>query len=552
MRWWCILFHFALVTITGCFTTSENSSLFSTPPCTCSDASVLEQKERTEENNAPHQGGSLRIRIASEPNSLLSLVDPEPVVRLIADGDMFESLVQVSADGNTLTPALAVSWTEHPDSISYTFLIDPTAVWHDGKRVTARDVKYTFSKIRDPDSQVAVKREFSDISEIKVRDDHTITIKLDGPRPGFLISLANVAILPAHVFGRTPLASHPAARAPIGSGPFKFSRWVSGQVIELERNPAWRGKRPSIDKIVYRLVIDHEIAINLFKKNELDIVLDVPSSTMLNQLDERLISYPLDRFEAWITNTTRPVFSTPAARLAVGMLIDRATIRCSILRCRADFAEGPWLPIDGEHTGFPPPFQFDPARATKLLETKGWQDTNKDGTLDRDGVEFAFELLLPDASRDLRRMATVIQNDLAKAGIKMHVITVDLSTYLSRLRTRRYDASVITVANHKMFDPSPLFHSRSIPQGENFCGFSDPELDVLLDALRGEKEPLARLDLQRQISASLRASGPAVFTFRPYDVALLKKHVKAAEIRHRKVNTPMLWLDKTQSVGSER
>jgi peptide/nickel transport system substrate-binding protein len=552
MRWWCILFNFALVTIAGCFTPSENSSLFSTPPCTCGDASVPKQEEGTGEKPAARQGGSLRIRIASEPNSLLSLVDPEPVVRLIADGDIFESLVQVSADGNTLNPMLATSWTTHPDAISYTFRIHPKAVWHDGEPVTANDVKYTFSKIRDPDSQVAVKREFSDISKITVVDEHTITIKLDGPRPGFLMSLANVAILPAHVFGRIPLASHPAARAPIGSGPFKFSRWVSGQVIELEQNPVWREKKPFIDKIIYRLVIDHEIAINLLKKNELDIVLDLPRSTMLSKLDEQLISYPLDRFEAWITNTTRPLFSTPAARLAVGMLIDRTTIRCSILRCRADFTEGPWLHVDGDHPGFPPPFQFDPSRAAELLEANGWLDTNKDGTLDRDGVEFVFELLLPDAGRDLRRMATVIQNDLAKAGIKMRVTTVDLSTYLNRLRSRRYDASVITVENHKMFDPSPLFHSRSIPKGENFCGFSDPELDALLDALRVEKEPPVRLDLQRQISVSLRASGPAVFTFRPYGVALLNNRVKSAEIRHRKVNTRLLWLDEAQAVRSER
>jgi peptide/nickel transport system substrate-binding protein len=540
------------VTISGCFTTSEDNSPFSSPPCTCSDASVFAQKETAPETAHPYRADSLRIRISNEPNSLLSLVDPEPVVRLIADGDIFESLVQVTKDNNSLAPALAVSWKEHPNLTVYTFHLDPQAYWHDGQPVTAGDVEYTFSKIFDPDSQVAIKSEFSDISKVTALDKHTVTFELDRPRPGFLISLAHVSILPAHVFGRIPLASHPAARTPIGSGPFKFSRWVSGQIIELERNPKWRGKKPLLEKITYRLVTDNQIAINLFKKGELDIVLDLPSSTVLSQPGGQLITYPLARFEAWITNTTRPVFSTPAVRLAVGMLIDRTTIRCSILRCRADLVEGPWFLEGAANPGFPPPFRFDPARAIELLETNGWIDTNKNRIRDRDGVELSFELLLPDVGRDLKRAAAVVQNDLTKAGIDMRVTTVELSTFFNRLRSRRFDASVITVANHKIFDPSPLFHSRSIPKRENFSGFSDPELDTLLDALRAEKEPEARLVLERQISFSLRSSGPAIFTFRPYGVALVRDYIRSLEIRDEAVNTRSLWIDETQKVRRKK
>jgi peptide/nickel transport system substrate-binding protein len=187
-----------------------------------------------------------------------------------------------------------------------------------------------------------------------------------------------------------------------------------------------------------------------------------------------------------------------------------------------------------------------------LLESNGWTDTNQDRIRDRDGIEFSFELLLPDAGREQRRAATVIQNDLAKAGIDMRVTTVDLSTYLNRLRSRRFDASVITVAHHKMFDPSPLFHSRSIPKGENFCGFSDPELDAVLDALRVEKKPQARLALQQQISLSLRSSAPAIFIFRPYGVALTKDHLRRVEMHDGKVNIRVLWMDKIQQVRKEK
>ncbi len=552
MRWWCLLFFFALVTVSGCFTTSDNTSPFSAPPCTCGDASVSAEEEPVEETDGPRQGNTLRIRISSEPNSLLSLVDPQPVVRRIADGDIFESLVGVSDSGDSPEPALALSWKEHRNSTTYTFHIDPKAYWHDGKPVTARDVKYTFSKILDPDSQVAVKSEFSDVGEITAVDEHRVTFELDRPRPGFLMSLAQVPILPAHVFGRTPLASHPAAREPIGSGPFKFVRWVSGQVIELERNPAWRGKKPLQKTIIYRLVIDNQIAMNLFKKGELDIVLDLPRSAVYSKPGGRLITFPLARFEAWITNTTRPVFSTPATRQAVGMLIDRAAIRCSILRCHADLVEGPWYFENSVNSGFPSPFPFDPSRAAELLQTNGWIDTNQDRIRDRDGVELSFELLLPDVGRELKRVVAVIQNDLARAGVEMRVTTVELSTYFNRLRSRRFDASIITVRNHKMFDPSPLFHSRSIPKKENFCGFSDPELDTLLDALRTENDPAVRLDLERKISASLRSSAPAIFLFRPYGVALVNSQLRGLNILDGKINTPALWIGETQKAGRKK
>ena len=127
MRWWCIPCYVVLLTMAGCFSTGEDSRLSSSSPCTCGDASVF-AAEDSKETTAPRTDGTLFIRIAGEPNSLLSLVDPEPVVRLVADGSIFESLVQLSADGKTLLPALAVSWKEHRNLTSYSFRIDRKSV----------------------------------------------------------------------------------------------------------------------------------------------------------------------------------------------------------------------------------------------------------------------------------------------------------------------------------------------------------------------------------------------------------------------------------------
>jgi peptide/nickel transport system substrate-binding protein len=489
-------------------------------------------------------GGQIAIRIGSEPGTLLPMLTPNPVAQAIASHDLFEALVELDDPSGTPLPELAVRWNVEQELGRFVFHLDREARWHDGPPVTADDVEYTFARLLDPAGGAIARGDFLDIKQIEVLDEHTIAFELDRYRPDFVGSLADVPILPAHVFGNDPLAGHPAARAPIGSGPFRFADWQRGAAIELVRNERWRGTPPAVDRVIYRVVPDTRVALDLFRGGRLDVVPDVPLRSGRRLLNGRLISFPLPRFEAWVYNTANPVFADAATRTAFGHLIDREALRCSILDCLVELISGPW-PAGEEPPSADHGPQFDPAAAREMLTAAGWVDRDGDGVRERDGEQLAFTLLLPDSGRDLQRAVTVVQHDLDRAGVRMRVSTVSWSAYTERLRKHRFDASVIAFPNRHPFDPWSLFHSAAAASGRNFGRFADPAVDELLERLREATAPEARRALIEQIDEHLRTLQPFTFTFRPRRTLLVRDTIRGVRVRDGWIDERALWVAAT-------
>ncbi len=546
--------------LSACFSTGQPSGCGGPWPdaaCRCEqrgtdlvplgDAAVPQQAQAL-------SGGTVRIRVAHEPGSLLSLLDVDPIIKQIADHSIFESLVRTRSHSDGVTPELALSWEAIAPQAGFTFHLDPNARWHDGQPLTAEDVRFTVERLLDPGTGSVLRHAFEDISDVIVVDAHTVTLLLDRPRPDFLRALSALSILPAHVFGRTPLNQHVASRAPIGSGPFRFDRWLPGQLIELTRTENWRGPRPRIDRLVYRIVPDLRVAFDLLKRQDLDILPDPPMSRAAPRDDWRLITYPLPRVEAWVYNVSSPVFNRQAARRAVGLLIDTEAIRCSILRCRAERIDNLALFSDPDpaNANGEVPQTFDPQLAKQMLIADGWIDHNGDGVRDRRGVEFSFDLLLPDASPDLKRIAVIVQNDLAQVGIQMRLALVSWSIYISQLQKGQFDASVIAIATTPPFSPLSLFHSRALGRGYNFGRFVDPELDELLDTLREESDEEKRRDTLCIVDERLTELQPFTFTFRHIGAALINHRLGGVAIREGWLEERTLFWRQVPDQGGRR
>jgi peptide/nickel transport system substrate-binding protein len=536
-----LVFMFA---VSACFSTGETVGCgepWRVSACTCGENGPAFSRSEDEPADPLYADGVLAIRIDHEPGTLLSILDPDPVVKQIADHDILETLVRTSPDGRDIEPELAVSWIEDPTDSLFSFALNPEARWHDGKKVTAADVKFTFEKLLDPAEEASLRQEFLDVASVDVADELTVEVRLDHPRPNFLLALSNLTILPAHVFGRTPLIQHEAARAPVGSGPFAFSRWLPDQFIEIKRNPDWRGIPPGTAKILYKIVPDTRVAFDLFKRGDLDIVPDPPAMQTLAALDWRLVAYPLPRVEAWAYNVERPVFSRTAARRAVGSLIDTAAIRCSILGCRADAVDSSMPFVESTNMEGGSDIRFDPQKAVEILKQDGWVDVDENGIRERNGVELSFDLLLPDMSPDLKRTAVVVQNDLAQAGVQMRLAMVSWGVYLEQLKNGRFDAAMIAVSTSAPFSPLSLFHSRAIGEGLNYGRFSDSEVDALFNGLQGAEDGLARRGIEERLKKRLEFLHPFTFTFKPHGTALVYNHVRGVRIRDGWFDERYLW-----------
>ena len=519
--------------VAGCFTVGGSPSSGDEPAKASS--ACLEVNSRPPMVDAGEayvkKGGTIAIRIESEPGTLLSMYSLNPVVRHIVDHDVFEALVSMDSLTGQVVPELANSWDVDSKEGIYTFHLTPTARWHDGKPVVSRDVKFTFERLLDPVGGAVLRGDYLDIKRVETPDDLTVTIHLDRLRPGFLESLSRLSILPSHVFKNEIVPSHAAARAPVGSGPFKFGSWKTGNFIEIVKNPDWRNEPPALDRIIYRVVPDNRVAIGLFRGGDLDIVTNAGYVDPEKIEGGWILTYPLSRFEAWVYNVSTPVFSDRLTRRAVGSLIDRKTIRWSVFRCLSEIVDSSWphteIGDDDQISSVP----YDPAGARAMLASAGWADGDGDGVLERDGVALEFTLLLTDTGRDTRRAVMVIQQDLTRAGIDMRILTVSPGGYSERLREHRFDATVVTNSNRRPFDPTPMFHSSGISTGTNMGLFSDGEIDTLLESIAAQRDPKLRRALKRKFDARLALEQPVTFTFRPVRLVIVRDGITGVGIR---------------------
>ena len=534
-------FSVFLALVAGCLATDPsdyNPQRSNLTPCNCD---TIEPTKTTENSNIGPTDDKLRIRIAEEPPSLLPIIDPVRGTRVITDHDIYESLVRPAADSKEVAPELATSWYVADDFRTYIFELDPRAMWHDGTPLTAEDVAFTFSRVLDPAGGAAIRGEFLEVSDVEAIDNETVKFELDAARPDFLLTLSRVSILPAHVFGQEPLATHPAARAPVGSGPFRFQKWNAGRSIVIERNPEWRGAPPRIKTIEYLIIPHTNVALQLLDRGEIDVVLDLDQSLKLENPDLQILTYPKPEFQYWMFNTRRPYFSTARLRSAVVMLIDRDAIRCSVLACRAEPIESPWPREVSPLLGFATSRAFDPSGAKEILKKSGWLDSDEDGILDHKGDPFSFSLLLPNLQNDLVQAATVVQQDLAALGIQMRITTFTRGAYTRLLRKRKFDATVISVPTNNMYDPWSLFHSEAIGSASNWGGFQSQEIDHLINRLHREWEPLRRNYLMKKISLELLAQHPGNFTFRPFGVALAQDDIQGIRFENGALQKNLLY-----------
>ena len=497
--------------------TLENAA----PPCVCRQSGRAAFSSPTPSSST--EDGTVTIRISREPASLISLVEGDPLVSNIMDHTVLEPLVRLTEDGESVEPELAERFEVDQSANRYIFYLNENARWHDGSPVTASDVHFVFSKLIDPYSTLEANSVFANIKEITTPNESTVIFELDHFLPSFLNAVASVPILPAHIFGRTSIALHEAARAPIGSGPFRFVRWIPSRLIELERNPDWRGTPPKINTLIYHIVPDNRIAMDMLRKGELDIVPNLPVTTETVHDKAFVITYPLPFFEAWVYNLRRPFLAEAASRHALAKLIDKKNIQCSLLECLADLPEE-ILAGDTIHEAIFPTMSFDPEGARQLLESSGWSDSNGDGILDRDGVPFSFSLLLPNLGKTQERAAVVIQEDMARVGIDMRISTVSRGAFFGRLVASRFDVAALAVRFRGHFDSWSLFHTPKGATG-NFGGFSDRRVDALLERLRTENDSDARNELISTLRTLLNRLQPMTFTFRPFASALYREEI---------------------------
>ncbi len=488
-------------------------------------------------NNSSTPADWVVYRLPAEPDTLNPYLSTAGSYAMLVLGNIMESLYERDNDSVELVPNIASSCDISNDHLSYTFHLRKDAHFSDGVPLTAKDVKFTIDTILDPENDTADIRSYlSSIETVELLDDHTIQIKVDKPYFLNFTTLSGLGIIPEHIYGGGDFNNHPANRHPVGSGPYVFESWQTGGQIALARSDNyWGEKKPHPAKIIYRVIIDDNAALQALKSGEIDVTNIAPEQYNLEALKpsfqedfyvEKTFS-PVDGYYDSLSyigwNTRRPQFSDKRVRRALTMLIDRDTLLEKVWRGLGRVTTGYHSPSSKEYNPDIVQIPFDPAGAVKLLEEAGWVDSNNDGVLDKDDTEFKFEFVYSTGKSEYDILATTYQENMKKAGIEVTLRPLEFATILESIQTRTFDSVMLGWSLPPESDPYQLWHTTQREKGSNYTGFGNTESDKLIEDARLEFERENRIELYRRLHEMLHDEQPYTFLFNKQRVVAASK-----------------------------
>jgi peptide/nickel transport system substrate-binding protein len=432
------------------------------------------------------KGGELRVVAPGEPASLNPDLGRDEIAVFIGE-NLFDRLVALDADSRVI-PGLAESWSVSPDGRAYTFHLRPKALWHDGKPLTAADVRWTYETLAREDTLAGPA--LSRIARIATPDEHTVVLHLAEPWAPFVAGLADSAfILPRHLLAGTDWKRAGAAWRPVGTGPFRFAEWVKGERITLTANPSYDRPGPYLDRLVYLFLPDSSRVPDLMLAGAADYAVVRPGLDTLPRLRGSpgltVLTRAADTRYYCAFNLRRRPWSDPRVRRAVNAALDRPRLVERALAGYGAPALGFYTPsVSWAYNGRARVPAFDRAGAARLLDAAGLVP-------DRRGIRLMVDLVTPGYS-PLPEVAREIAAQLAEVGIAVHPVLLPIDTSIARL-LKLHDFDLGLIGGSQGPDPESL-ETRFGSRGSLQCmGYASPELDAALAAGARGRIPAERI-----------------------------------------------------------
>ena len=453
---------------------------------------------------------------------------------------VFSGLISFNKD-LVLVPELASKWSISEDGTVYTFTLQDGAKFHDGRPVTAGDVKSSWERAWELASSpglpsttvgtylddVAGVEEYTsgdaeEISGIQVIDDTTLQVTIDDARSYFLSKLSHPV---AFVVDQNQIEDNqgsaiPWWAEPNGTGPFKLISWEPSRVMVLQANDEFYGGAPPVPYLVYRLY--GRVPRLMYETDEIDVA-HVFSDELpqVNSPDYPLAAELVETSELSVhyigMSSDRPPFDDPLVRRAFLLSVDRKALLEDIFNESVEMANGflpPGLPgYNPEIADIP----FDPDEARRLIEQSSYG-----GVEDLPDVVYAASGI----TRPSILVSRLIQMWRLNLGVEVGVQLVNPDTYFYVLdgvdkNLFNYGWIADYPDPHNFLDV--LFHS-SVEN--NPGGYNNAEVDSLLEQARVEQDPLLRTALYRQAEAMLVEDAAAIPIYHGRSQMLVKPYVK--------------------------
>lgn len=485
------------------------------------------------------RGGVLKVGVEAD----FVMLDPahnEAAIDSTPIDLVYESLVRWDPETLEPLPLLAKSWEISNDGLTYTFYLEEGVKWHNGDDFVAEDVKYSVERIQDPEEGSVRASYLSSIESVEVVDDYTVVFNLSEPYAPLLNYLPFTPKIQHQGFVEAEGGTTP--RTMMGTGPFMFEEWIPDQVLRLEQNPDyWRlaedGEAlPYLDGIEFYPTADETARLDTFLAGVTDFMVLVPDKDVdtLEQNPDVVLAGPETLWfsSIWMHCQTPP-WDDVRVRQAVSWAMDRDEIADVGLFGRVSPMYGGIMPdwhwagnqlVVYDHR--------DVEKARELLEEAGYPD----------GFEATIAVGEPYPSEVT--LAEMTASYLQDVGIDASVEIMEWGTFISDLIGGNLPIFSVGLALNG--DPDEAyyqpFHSEG---GFNVIGYSNSEVDRLLEEARQVSDPAERKDLYRQIEEILLEDVPHAFAIQHQEWEAYYPYVKdyVHMPNSRRETLMYVWLD---------
>jgi peptide/nickel transport system substrate-binding protein len=482
-------------------------------------------------------GGTLAISTVGDPDvlipSLVQRVQAAQITDMIFDrlADIGDSLNIVNDKG--FTPRLSDHWTWSADSLSIAFHVNPKAKWHDGVPVRSNDVRFTITSTKDSTLGSPNAALLTNIDSVSTPDSATAVFWFHARSPQqFYDAVYVLPIMPEHVWKAIPPASwraSDAARNPIGSGQYRFLRWIPRVAVELVADTANYRGAPKLSRLIWSIAPDFQAAVTRFLTSETDFfealrlenLPEVAKHPELSTKQYHALQYLFAQFnlrDPAHHDRPHPLFGNRELRRALTMAIDRPTLVKSVYGSLALPALGPTVrsyPTTDPNLAQIP---FDLSRARQILDSLGWRVSTSDSVRRRNGRPLQFTLSVPSSSKVRVQIAVILQEQLRQAGVKMDVEQLEFPALMDKYGKRAFDMTI----NQFNTQPSPgavlgswgIGGSRA-SSGNNFGSYENPVFDANVDSALASFDPAKRKAYLTKAYQTIIQDAPAIWLAEP-------------------------------------
>jgi len=432
--------------------------------------------------------------------------------------NIYDTLVE-PGDDLAMQPALATRWEVSDDNLAWTFHLRNGVRWHNGRAFVADDVVFSYQRIMDRRVGAPNAYRFETVESVTAPDDLTVLIKVKRPTPNLLSLIGafkGMAIVPREIVENGTID-----RRPVGTGPFRFVEYVPNDRVVLERNPDyWQPGKPHLDRVVFKPIPDETVKVTNLRAGEVDWADSVPPQQIheLGRDDQIVVeSVPSNDYWYLATNLRREPYRRREVRRAISTAIDREEVTRAA-RFDAAGANQAAIPKTSPWYLDYAPYRHDVDAARRLLDQAG---VNRG---------FPMEIMVTNEYPETVTAAQVIASELKPLGIRVTIRTLDLATWLDEESKGNFDAFLLGWLGN--LDPHDFYYAQHHSgQKSNYQGYSNPQVDELLDRGAAEVGPQQRKELYDQAARLIVDDASYIYLYNPRNVVARKRRVQGIPVR---------------------